>query len=347
MVLTTGAALHPSRQKALLLEDKGSEIAGASLVGEEEMAESREVTQPMHTESDGHDHGTTVTADNERRIRWVFIFTAGYAAVQAVGGWLSGSLALIADSGHMVSDAAALLLALIAYRVARRPVDGKRTYGFHRVRVLAALANGATLLLLVAWITWEAINRINQPVEVLAGPMLIVAVVGLLVNLAGAWILMRGTKGDSNLRGAFLHVVGDLLGSVGAIAAAIGIMLTGWTMLDPILSVLVALLVVRSAWTLVSESVRVLLQAVPRGLDARQAEAELAGLPEIAEAGHFHAWTLTDDTVVATLHVTPAQGTDPLTLPGLVANWLKERYAIDHVTVQVDRPGELRAADAI
>ena len=123
----------------------------------------------QHDDEDGHDHGQTVTSDNERRIRFVFIFTAGYAVVQAIGGWLSGSLALIADSGHMVSDAAALLLALIAYRVARRPADGTRTYGFHRVRVLAALANGATLLLLVAWITWEAIQRFNQPVEVLAG----------------------------------------------------------------------------------------------------------------------------------------------------------------------------------
>ncbi|MES2175477.1 cation diffusion facilitator family transporter [Novosphingobium panipatense] len=305
---------------------------------------SNDSSQTAHGPEDGHEHGEVVTADNERRIRFVFIFTAGYAAVQAVGGWLSGSLALIADSGHMVSDAAALLLALIAYRVARRPVDGTRTYGFHRVRVLAALANGATLLLLVAWITWEAIQRINQPVEVMAGPMLIVATIGLFVNLMGVWILSRGKKGDSNLRGALLHVVGDLLGSVGAIAAAIGIMLTGWTILDPLLSVLVAILVVRSAWTLVTESIQVLLQAVPRGLDARKAEAELIELPEIAEAGHFHAWTLTDDTVVATLHVSPASGADPLALPALVARWLKDRYEIDHVTVQVDAPGQLQQA---
>lgn len=305
---------------------------------------SNDSSQTAHGPEDGHEHGEVVTADNERRIRFVFIFTAGYAAVQAVGGWLSGSLALIADSGHMVSDAAALLLALIAYRVARRPVDGTRTYGFHRVRVLAALANGATLLLLVAWITWEAIQRINQPVEVMAGPMLIVATIGLFVNLMGVWILSRGKKGDSNLRGALLHVVGDLLGSVGAIAAAIGIMLTGWTILDPLLSVLVAILVVRSAWTLVTESIQVLLQAVPRGLDARKAEAELTELPEIAEAGHFHAWTLTDDTVVATLHVSPASGADPLALPTLVARWLKDRYEIDHVTVQVDAPGQLQQA---
>ena len=203
------------------------------------------------------------------------------------------------------------------------------------------------MLLLVAWIAWEAVDRINQPVEVLAGPMLAVATVGLLVNLAGAWILMRGSQGDSNLRGALLHVVGDLLGSVGAIAAAIGIMLTGWTVLDPILSVLVALLVVRSAWTLVSESIRVLLQAVPRGLYASNVERELSELPEVEEAGHFHAWTLTDDTVVATVHVTPAPGSDPLQLPSAITAWLKERYAIDHVTVQVDPRGALRRAGTI
>lgn len=292
-----------------------------------------------------HDHSQVVTHDNERRIRFVFIFTACYAAIQAAGGLLSGSLALIADSGHMLSDAAALLLALIAYRMARRPADATRTYGYHRVRVLAALANGTTLLLLVLWIAWEAINRINQRVDVMAGPMLIVAVIGLLVNLAGAWVLWSGNKGDANLRGAFLHVIGDLLGSVGAIAAAVGIMLTGWTILDPLLSVLVAVLVVRSAWGLVRDSITVLMQAVPRGIEARSVETGLAALTEISEAGHFHAWTLTDNTIVATIHVTPAENADPLSLPRLVAGWLKERYAIDHVTVQVDPPGSLVKAE--
>lgn len=299
-----------------------------------------------HSHSHSHDHAAhghvhSVTSTNARRIRFVFLITVAYAAIQAVGGWWSGSLALIADSGHMVSDAAALLLALIAYRVAARAPDANRTYGFHRVRVLAALANGASLLLLVAWIAWEAVQRFSSPVEVLAGPMLIVAVIGLCVNIAGAIVLMAGNKEDSNLRGALLHVVGDLLGSVGAIAAAIGIMLTGWTVLDPILSILVALLVVRSAWGLVSDSIRVLMQAVPRGLDVQAAERELRSLPGVAEAGHFHAWTLTDESSVATVHVTPASGADPLLLPELVTAHLKLQYAIDHVTVQVDAPGSI------
>ena len=244
-----------------------------------------------HGEAGGHSHAPVVTTSNERRLLLVFGLTFGYALIQAAGGWLSGSLALIADSGHMISDAAALLLALIAYRIA----------------------------------------RINSPVEVLAGPMLIVAVIGLLVNIIGAWTLWSGNRNDGNLRGALLHVVGDLLGSVAAIAAAIGIMLTGWTILDPLLSILVALLVVRSAWGLVTDSIRVLLQAAPRGLNAQAVEIELTGLPGVYEAGHFHAWTL--------IHVTPKPGTDALTLPPLVAAWLKEHYRIEHVTVQVDPPG--------
>ena len=292
-----------------------------------------------HRHAQGHHHGPAVTRESERRIRFVLLLTFGYALVQAAGGWWSGSLALIADSGHMLSDAAALLLALVAYRVARRPADRIRTYGFHRVRVLAALANGAALLLLVAWIAWEAIQRLQEPTAVMALPMLGVAAVGMLVNLAAAWILWSGDRADGNLRGAFLHVMGDLLGSVGAIAAAVGILLTGWSVLDPILSVLVALLVVRSAWRLVSDSIRVLIQAVPQGLDVDEAMRGLAALPQVADAGHFHAWTLTDESSVATVHVSPAEGVDPLSLPPLVADWLHERYSIDHVTVQVDPPG--------
>ncbi|GGK08908.1 cation diffusion facilitator family transporter [Pseudomonas matsuisoli] len=284
-----------------------------------------------------------MTDGNERRIRFVFVITTLYAALQALGGWLSGSLALIADSGHMVSDAAALLLALIAYRFAARAPDHRRTYGFHRVRVLAALANGAALLLLVAWIVWEAFSRFYTPVEVMAMPMLIVASIGLVVNIVGALVLNAGNKGDSNLRGAFLHVIGDLLGSVGAIAAALGIMYTGWSILDPLLSIIVALLVVRSAWRLVIESIQVLLQATPRGIDPARTEAEIRALPGIAEAGHFHAWTLMDDRNVATVHVTPAPEADPLALPALVSEHLRRRHKLSHITVQVDPPGQLNA----
>lgn len=291
----------------------------------------------------GHSHAPAVDAGNERRIFIVFLLTAGYALIQAVGGWLSGSLALVADSGHMLSDAAALALALLAYRVARRAADQAASYGYHRVRVLAALANGVTLLLLVLWITWEAVSRLRAPVEVMAGPMLVVAVIGLLVNLFGAWTLMRGGQDDQNLKGALLHVVGDLLGSVGAIGASVGIMLTGWMPLDPILSVLVAVLVLRSAWGLVRAALQVLLQGTPPGLEAGVIQADLESLPEIAAARHIHAWTLTDSRYIATLHVMAAPGVDPLTLPGIVRARLEARFGVSHATVEVNHPADLPA----
>ena len=168
--------------------------------------------------------------------------------------------------------------------------------------------------------------------------------IGLLVNIAGAWILWSGHQGDGNLRGALLHVVGDLLGSAAAIVAAIGILWTGYTLLDPILSVLVSLLVIRSAAGLVSDAVRVLLQAMPSGMDGARVTSEIARLPGIANVGHFHAWTLTDARVVATVHVTPAEGADALSLPPRVAAWMLETYAIEHVTVQVDPPGRMTPA---
>ena len=294
-----------------------------------------------YNHSPAHSHMPDVTEGNECRIRLVLFLTIGYAIIQVAGGWYSGSLALIADSGHMFSDAAALLLALLAYRIARRPANANKTYGYHRVRVLAALANGAALLVLVGWISWEAIRRILVPSVILIGPMLTTAIIGLTINIAGAWILIRGDKNDENLKGTLLHVTGDLLSSAGAISAAVGIMFTGWTILDPALSVLVALLIVRSAWKLVISSINILLQAVPRNIDARIAEAGIAALEPIDEAGHFHAWTLTDDTVIATIHVTPAAGADPLLLPDLVAEKLIGDFGIKHVTVQVDPPGQL------
>ncbi|RRH75524.1 cation diffusion facilitator family transporter [Falsigemmobacter faecalis] len=312
--------------------------------GDESARHDHSAENPHSHDHAGHDHSHApkVTGGNERRIFIVLVLTAGYALIQAVGGWLSGSLALVADSGHMLSDAAALALALVAYRVARRAADEAASYGYHRVRVLAALANGAALLLLVAWITWEAVTRLRTPVEVMAGPMLVVAVIGLLVNLIGAFVLMRGEGSDQNLKGALLHVIGDLLGSVGAIGASVGIMLTGWMPLDPILSVLVAVLVLRSAWGLVKASLHVLLQGTPAGLAPEVICADLEGLAQVAAAGHVHVWTLTDERYVATVHVSAADGAEPLDLPDLVRARLAQRFGIEHATVEVNRAGELR-----
>lgn len=297
---------------------------------------------PSHDHAhQGHNHSPEVSSDNESRIRLVFALTAGYAVIQAIGGWVAGSLALIADSGHMISDAAALLLALFAYRIARKPADLARSYGYGRVRVLAALFNGASLLVLIVWITFEAVSRISQPTEVMASPMLIIAIIGLIVNIIGAFILQSGQHNDANLRGAYLHVLGDLLGSIGAIAAAIGIMLTGWTLLDPILSVFVALLVLRSAWGLVRQSLGVLLQSTPAGIDPSRVINGILALEGVAQVGHLHLWAVNDAEVVATLHASASSGTDPLLLPGRISQWLKSEFSITHVTVQIDPPGTI------
>lgn len=290
----------------------------------------------------GHDHAVEISASNAGKVRFVFLLTAAFAVVQVIAGWMAGSLALIADAGHMASDSAALLLAMLAYRWAARAPDARRTYGYDRARVLAALVNGAALFLLVIWIGWEALQRLWEPQTVLAWPMLAVALVGLAVNLLGAWILRHGDRADGNLRGAYLHVLGDLLGSVGAIAAAIGILLTGWMPLDPLLSVLVAMLVLVSAWRLVRESLDVLLQSAPPGFDPARVEVELARLPGVAAAWHLHAWTLADTRCVATVDIAAAEDADPFDLPQVVGTYLRKRHGIAHATVQVHRLGVTR-----
>ncbi len=194
---------------------------------------------------------TLTGPDNQRRVGWAALLTGGFMVVEAVGGVLSGSLALLADAGHMLTDAAALALAWLAFRIARRPSDWKRTYGFHRFQVLAAYSNGLTLFFIALAIAYEAFQRLREPAEVLGGPMLAVAVLGLVVNIAAFLVLHGADRESLNVRGAMLHVLGDLLGSAAAIVAALVILWTGWTPIDPLLSVLVAVLILRSAWFLV------------------------------------------------------------------------------------------------
>ena len=190
-----------------------------------------------------HQHDPHPAADSVRRVRWALLLTATFMLVEVLGGLLSGSLALLADAGHMLTDTAALALAWLAFRVGEKPADAKRTFGYHRFQILAAFVNGLTFLAIVGWILIEAIRRLATPVEILAGPMLAVAIVGLIVNLLAFRILQGGDRENLNMRGAVLHVLGDLLGSAAAIAAAGVILMTGWTPIDPILSVLVAALV--------------------------------------------------------------------------------------------------------
>jgi cobalt-zinc-cadmium efflux system protein len=213
--------------------------------------------------------------DSERRVFWAMVLTGGFMGIEVVGGLVSGSLALLADAGHMLTDFAALGLAWFAFRIARRPPDQRRSYGYHRIQVLAAFVNGIVLVAVVGWILVEAVGRLLAPVEVLGGVMLAVAVGGLLVNIAAFALLHGGDRDNINLRAAAIHVLGDLLGSAAAILAAGVILGTGWMPIDPLLSVLVALLILRSSWLIIKKSAHILLEGTPDWLDVGRLRADL------------------------------------------------------------------------
>ncbi len=292
-----------------------------------------------HEKGDGHDHSHTpkVTLNNESRVFWVMILTGGFMFVEAAGGILSGSLALLADAGHMLTDTAALALSWFAFRIGRKPVDPKRSFGYHRFQILAAFANGLTLFAIAAWIFIEALERLYNPVEVLGLPMVAIAAVGLLINILGFWILSRGEKENLNIKGAALHVMGDLLGSVAAIAAAVVIITTGWTPIDPILSVFVAVLILRSAWAIIKQSSHILLEGTPDGMDAARIGVALGEIPGVKDIHHVHAWSLTNEKPIVTLHAILSDETDQNEALGKMNSILKERFNIDHATIQIER----------
>ena len=213
--------------------------------------------------------------------------------VEVAGGLITGSLALLADAGHMLSDSFSLVLALFAVSLAARPATSRRTFGFKRAEILAALVNGLLLALVSIWVVVEAIRRLGDPVEVLAGGMLTVAIIGLGVNLLAAWVLYRSSGESLNVKAALRHVLADLAGSVGVIIAAVVIMLTGWEAADPIISILISLLIVASAWSILRDSVDVLLEAVPRGLDAEKIGMAMASVPEVEQVHDLHVWEMT------------------------------------------------------
>lgn len=287
-----------------------------------------------HAHSHSHGHGAPA---NERALLWALALTFGFMLVEVAGGLLSGSLALIADAGHMLTDAAALALAWLGFRIGRRPADTRRSYGYARFEVLAGFLNALTLLAIVVWIAVEAVLRFYEPVPVLAGPMLAVALAGLAVNLVVLRILRSGDREHVNIRGATLHVVGDLLGSVGAIAAAGIIYLTGWTAADPLVSLLVALLILRSGWSLLRRSGHILLEGMPEGVTGEALKASIAAaVPEVRDVHHIHVWSLSSGRSLATLHLRLGDGAEHPRVVARVKAHLKDRFAIAHSTVQVD-----------
>lgn len=314
-------------------EENGSTDHAHAAQGHDHAAHSHDHSDHDH---DGHSHAPTVSAGNENVVLIGFLLTAGFMVAEIVAGLLSGSLALIADAGHMLTDAAALLLAWGAFRFGRRASDGKRTFGYMRLEVVAGLINAVTLFALVGWIVWEAIQRFFDPHEVLAGPMLVVAVLGLVVNIVVFLVLSRGDKDHVNIRGAMIHVMGDLLGSLAAIAAAVTIWLTGWMPIDPILSVLVSLLILRSAWTLFRNSLHILMEGTPGNVvieDLSQAlVAKVSGLREVR---HVHVWSITSGKPVATLEIVLSPGAEAGAVTRAVKQSLLADYGIGHSTIEV------------
>lgn len=293
------------------------------------------------TGHEGHSHAPKVSADNEKKMLLALSLTVTFLIVEAVGGWLSGSLALIADAGHMLTDSMALGLAYAAFRVGRKAADSRRTFGYLRTEVIAGLINAFTLFAIVVWIVIEAIKRFQNPSEVLAGPMLAVAVVGLLVNCIVLWILSRGDKDHVNVKGAMLHVMGDLLGSVGAIVAAIIIYFTDWTPVDPILSVLVSLLILRSAWSLMHNSTHILLEGAPDSATPEAIEQYLmSNIPNLLSVSHIHVWSITSGKVLATLDITPDQDSAARMVSERVSKALMDKFGIEHSTIGIEWPDQ-------
>ncbi len=287
-----------------------------------------------HDHSHSHDHGAA-TAANERRIFWVMCITAGFMVVEAGGGLMAGSLALLADAGHMLTDAAALALAWFAFRLGRRPADTQRSFGYHRAQVLAAFVNGSVLIVVVIGIAIEAARRLTAPVPVDGTTMLAIGGLGLVINLV-AFALLHGDE-NLNVQGAALHVLGDLLGSVAAVGAGIVIMQTGWTPIDPILSIAVAALVLRSAWALLRRSGHILLEGTPDWLDVSALRGALAAaVPGVSDIHHVHVWSLTSERPLITLHATVAPGADRDAVLGGVHDYLVAHYGIGHTTIQLE-----------
>jgi cobalt-zinc-cadmium efflux system protein len=295
-----------------------------------------------HAHHSAHHHtheprGHSRAARTDRRLLWALLLTAAFTLIEAAGGWLAHSLALLADAGHMLTDVLSLSLAFLALRASAKSADARRTYGYQRYQVLAAFVNGLLLLAISIWILFEAALRLLSPAPVLAGLMLWIALAGLAVNLV-AYFLLHGAHDNLNTRAAMAHVLGDMLGSVAALLAAAVILATGWTPADPLLSALVAALLLRTGFRLTKQSGHVLLEGSPEHLDLSGLEAEMtAAVPELTSVHHVHAWSLTPEQPMMTLHAVVGEQADGDHVVGAIGAFLKARYGVTHVTVQVER----------
>ena len=291
---------------------------------------------------EGHQHGSAATVQRagaayQRRLLAAFLLIGGFFGVELVGGLLTNSLALLSDAGHMFTDVVGLGMALAAIQVASAAVAHRqRTFGLYRLEILAALANAVLLFAVAIWIIWEAVQRFADPPEVLGAPMLVVAVLGLAVNLVAFWLLREGADESLNIEGAYLEVLADTLGSVGVIVAAIVIQVTGFTRIDPIFGVGIGLFVLPRTWRLGRKSLRILTQSAPEHIDVDDVRGALLGMDDVAGTHDLHVWTLTSGMEVASAHVVLRPGADTHAVLDRTRAMLHERFGIDHATIQVE-----------
>jgi cobalt-zinc-cadmium efflux system protein len=301
------------------------------------MPHSHDHAHDHHDHDDrGHSHSHGHSA-NERSVGLAALLTGAFMVAEVGGGIFAGSLALLADAGHMLTDFASLALAWLGFRLTRRPADWRRTYGFDRFAVLVAFVNGIALFAIAAWIVTEAVQRLNAPVAVLGMPMLWIAALGLAVNVLAFLVLRTGDKDNLNIRAAALHVIGDLLGSVAAVIAALVILATGWTPIDPLLSIAVALIILRSAWRVVADSGHILLEGSPPGVDSRALRDRLrSALPFVLDVHHVHAWSISQERPMVTLHASVAANTDSAVAVREIKRQLAQHFRITHATIEIE-----------
>ena len=285
-----------------------------------------------------HSHRTKHRSANQRRLTATLVLVLLYMAAEVIGGLLSGSLALLADAGHMLSDAGALALALFAMWLASRPSGSQHTYGYYRTEILAALVNGATLVAISILIFTEAYQRLMNPPEVQAGIMMVVASGGLVVNLVGLWLLQEGRGESLNMQGAWLHILADTLGSFQAIAAGALIWAFGWYWADPVASIIIGVLIIFSSWSVLKESVAVLMESSPLHIDVDEVLEAMREVEGAAGVHDLHVWTITSGMVALSAHVLPGSECDRDDLLKSLSDTLKQRFAISHVTIQIESP---------
>ena len=273
---------------------------------------------------------------DSRRLALALTITAIYFFAEVLGGLWTNSLALLSDAGHMFSDTAALGLSLCAFQIARRPATSKKTYGYQRLEILAALINGLVLWLVVGVIFTEAYRRFLNPPEVRTIGMLVIAAVGLAVNIVAGRVLYACDQGNLNIRGAFLHVVGDALGSVGAVVAALIMLFTGWYMADPLISFLIGILILYTSWELVRDSVDILMQSVPRGIDTAEVQLAMEQVAGVLKVHDLHVWTVTSGVFTLSAHAVIHQNGDPQKILDQVEARLKSDFSIEHTTIQLE-----------